>query len=149
MLYLKVKYRSNEVGLRVEYPPVIHTLLGLARIFTFTLVMGEMIWNPWDPSAFKPLAWTMHARPGSLSILLTQLLTHLTSEVKTDPSWGLLTVKALSNAGCPQPAQRSHSLSGGLHGPADPNPWQLCSDALLGRARSAAGKSTSPTLYKC
>lgn len=149
MLYLKVKYRSNEVGLRVEYPPVTHTLLGLVRIFTFTSVMGEMIWNPWDPSAFKPLAWTTHVRPGSLSILLTQLLTHLTSEVKTDPSRGLLTVESFIKCRMSSASTGSHSRSGGLHGPADPNPWQLCSDALLGRVRSAAGKSTSPTLSKC
>lgn len=32
MLYLKVKYRSNEVSLRVEYPSVTQTLLGLETI---------------------------------------------------------------------------------------------------------------------
>lgn len=33
---------------------------------------------------------------------------------------------------------------GALQGPADPSPWQLCSDGL-GRGRSAAGETTAHT----
>lgn len=101
--------------------------------------MGETIWNPWATCTFEPLGWTMHVGPGSLSILLTQLLIHLTSQVKMDPSRGFLMMKAFK---CRMLASTAFLFPfWGPQGPADANLGSstltpCCGEggALLGRA---------------
>lgn len=63
--YLKVKYGSNEVSLRVEHPPVIHILLGLEKI----LRSAEFWVTP-----FETLEYTWQLSPLGEQCLRDQVL---------------------------------------------------------------------------
>lgn len=143
MLYLEVKYRSNEVSLRVEYSSLTQTLLGLEAILCSAECWVRL---------FETFELPVHITSFGGLWVGTRFSLHLFSSIvdpfdlRGEDGKILRTSHSEIFLKCKMSIARTASSFpfGALQGPADPNPWQLCSDGL-GRGRSAAGETAAHT----
>lgn len=126
-----MKHRSNEEILRVEQPPLIHTLPGLEKILhsaerwvrPFETLESAWYLSPWGDNAWGT-RFSLHL---ALWVVDPCDLTGEEGPILR-PSQGESFLRCRTSLA----STAFWFPFGGPQGPANPNPWQLCSGALLG-----------------